>query len=447
MKHVIRPLLSVLLALTLAAVPMAVSPPSAFGAETNYDQQYELAIGLLQDLMNTGKLREAAQLFGELGAHKLSRYFAYYVDTVIQLQSDDAEAIGRCLDSLPYLAKNRAFTDQLAERQLPSCAALESYAKAKRLELDRRYAEAQAIYESLEILDAIDRTIALIPLVREEQAEAARKAAEEAAAEAARRAAEEAERAEAERQAAEEAARAEAERQAAEEAARQEAERRAAEEAAAVRLPESVRVGDIIAFGRYEQDCNAENGPEPIEWLVLDTNGITCLVLSLYGLDSFYEKGPYSSYRRVDRNWLNGTFLTSAFTDGEQRMILETLVDNGADQGVPGWSTSWQGSVKERLFLLSYAQATSYLGVSVDRSVKQARAGTTAYASLRGIRTDSQYTTNNGSPACAWWLRSPGRVEGYTAFVKAEGTVGYYTEAPQTIAVRPAMRINLAAGK
>ncbi len=68
---------------------------------------------------------------------------------------------------------------------------------------------------------------------REQEAEAARKAAEEAAkAEAARKAAEEAAKAEAARKAAEEAAKAEATRKAAEEAAKAEAARKAAEEAA-----------------------------------------------------------------------------------------------------------------------------------------------------------------------------------------------------------------------
>ena len=29
-------------------------------------------------------------------------------------------------------------------------------------------------------------------------------------------------------------------------------------------------IGDILTFGRYEQDDNEENGPEEIEWIVLD---------------------------------------------------------------------------------------------------------------------------------------------------------------------------------
>ena len=35
----------------------------------------------------------------------------------------------------------------------------------------------------------------------------------------------------------------------------------------------TVRPGDIIVFGSYEQDNDEENGEEGIQWLVLDTEG------------------------------------------------------------------------------------------------------------------------------------------------------------------------------
>lgn len=40
-----------------------------------------------------------------------------------------------------------------------------------------------------------------------------------------------------------------------------------------------------VTFGRYEQDNNLGNGPEPIEWIVLDSNNGEVLLLSKYGLD------------------------------------------------------------------------------------------------------------------------------------------------------------------
>ena len=33
--------------------------------------------------------------------------------------------------------------------------------------------------------------------------------------------------------------------------------------------------GNIVTLGRYEQDNNAGNGPEPIEWIILDMSDTT----------------------------------------------------------------------------------------------------------------------------------------------------------------------------
>ena len=48
----------------------------------------------------------------------------------------------------------------------------------------------------------------------------------------------------------------------------------------------TVRIGDIVTFGRYEQDNNLDNGPEEIDWIVLDIQGDKALLLSKYGLDA-----------------------------------------------------------------------------------------------------------------------------------------------------------------
>ena len=40
-----------------------------------------------------------------------------------------------------------------------------------------------------------------------------------------------------------------------------------------VRAEQPPETGSIVTFGRYEQDGNEENGPEPIEWTVLDVDG------------------------------------------------------------------------------------------------------------------------------------------------------------------------------
>ncbi len=440
MKHSLRPFLSVLLALMLAALPMAVSPLTALATGANYTQQYELALGLLSDLLNTDNLREAARLFRELGSHSLSMYYAYYTDAVLRLQEDDTAAVGEGLDTLGLLEMNEVFTANLAERGMPSCADLRQYGEARLLELGQSYTEAQTKFASLSILDSIGRAVRLSPLAWQEQREAAELA------EAERKAAEEAARQEAERQAAEEAARQETERKAAEEAARQEAERRAAEEAARQEAMQQIAVGNTITFGRYEQDNDLSNGPEPIEWQVLDVQDDRALLLSRYGLDAkpYYEQYADMTWENCSlRHWLNEDFINAAFTAQEQKGILTTAVDNSRNQGY--WDTNGGNNTEDQIFLLSVAEANRYLGVTKDDSDNlKSRTSPTAYARQQGaFIAYNEYNTVEGSPAGWWWLRSPGTSQYCATFVYSDGSLGSPYVDNSGGCVRPAMWISL----
>ena len=44
--------------------------------------------------------------------------------------------------------------------------------------------------------------------------------------------------------------------------------------------------GDEVIFGRYEQDGDMANGPEPVIWIVLGSVGDSYLLLSKYALDA-----------------------------------------------------------------------------------------------------------------------------------------------------------------
>ena len=92
----------------------------------------------------------------------------------------------------------------------------------------------------------------------------------------------------------------------------------------------TVRVGDVIYLGKYEQDNNTQNGKEIIEWLVIKKSDGGFLVVSKYALDCL-------QYHNADRNkgvkwencslrgWLNNDFLNKAFDEDEKKII-----DNGA---------------------------------------------------------------------------------------------------------------------
>ena len=78
----------------------------------------------------------------------------------------------------------------------------------------------------------------------------------------------------------------------------------------AVITPVSLAAGDTLNFGSYEQDNNASNGPEAIEWIVLDTDGDSALLLSKAGLEvKPYHEGSLPAGLTWEscslRSWLN----------------------------------------------------------------------------------------------------------------------------------------------
>ncbi len=200
--------------------------------------------------------------------------------------------------------------------------------------------------------------------------------------------------------------------------------------------PVPVKVGEYITFGHYEQDNNTGNGKEPIEWLVLKVSGNQALVISRYGLDA----QPYNfGNKNVTwetcslRTWLNGEFLNNAFTTREQTAIIMTTADNSAGQGYSEWNTDGGNDTKDRIFLLSYAEAWSYFG---SDSVRQSEA--TRYAEGRGA-----YTSGG---KCWWWLRSPGFHQRLAARVYTDGSLNSHGVFIDSGCVRPALWINPDSG-
>ena len=210
-------------------------------------------------------------------------------------------------------------------------------------------------------------------------------------------------------------------------------------------------VGGYVTFGSYKQDNNTGNGPEPIEWLVLDYDAANqrVLLLSRYGLDA----KPYNNNQWVAvtwetctlRTWLNGLFLNKAFTAQEQGGILLTNVDNSKSQCYSGWSTSDGNNTQDKVFLLSYAEANKYLGVTYDNSNNtKSRVAPTAYALKRGAWTSSSNKTADGTAAGWWWLRSPGSNQFfYAAYVFSDGSLNSNSIHYGDGCVRPALWINL----
>ena len=177
-----------------------------------------------------------------------------------------------------------------------------------------------------------------------------------------------------------------------------------------------------IKFGRYPQASKNENAP--IEWLVLENAGSKALLISKYALDcqQYHTSRIFGTWKTCTlRKWLNGTFISNAFSHEEQAMILSTTTESA--------------DTKDRVFLLSRHEAREYFSSDSTRQCQG-----TAYCYAQGA-----YKTGNGN--CKWWLRSP-VYSGWTAYVYDGSLEDYNGEYSccvdcDVIAVRPALWIDL----
>ncbi len=192
-------------------------------------------------------------------------------------------------------------------------------------------------------------------------------------------------------------------------------------------------VGSYVAFGSYEQDNDAENGSEAIEWLVLAKEDNRLLLISKYALECkpYNENQTDVTWEKCTlRQWLNDEFMKEAFSSEELSLILKTKVS--ADKN-PTYDTDAGNPTEDCLFLLSISEANKYFDSNTARQCEP-----TAYTIKQG-----GYKNNDGY--CWWWLRSPGYASDDAAVVNYGGSVIYagYDVDYDLYCVRPAMWINL----
>ena len=173
------------------------------------------------------------------------------------------------------------------------------------------------------------------------------------------------------------------------------------------------RPGDVITFGKFEQDNKESNGKEDIEWIILAREGSKALVISRCALAC----KPYNT-KKTDvtwetcslRKWLNKDFYESAFDEEDKGYIIKT--DVPADKN-PEYETSQGKPTKDNVFLLSIAEFNKY------------------FPSEKNVMCD-------GTPSCqaqdktrncttfVWWLRTTGYSKRHAACVL------YYADGPVT---------------
>lgn len=196
--------------------------------------------------------------------------------------------------------------------------------------------------------------------------------------------------------------------------------------------------GDVIEFGRYEQNGDLKNGPEPIQWQVLAVEDGKALVISRFGLDSRAYNEEYTAITWKNcslRKWLNEEFLAAAFSEEEQKFIsLSHIVNHdNPSSGKPGGNDT-----EDKLFLLSIEEAETYFASDDDR-----RCWTTSYVMAREPKMP-----RDADGCCWWWLRSPGGMPQYAVDVMPDGEIRTISGANVDViwrTVRPAFWIDLTS--
>ena len=166
--------------------------------------------------------------------------------------------------------------------------------------------------------------------------------------------------------------------------------------------------------------------------------------------------GKYESGYALDETFKDIGFLQTAFTKEEQKLIVETLVDNSEESTNPATNSStFNGGLNqnacvdtaEKIFLLSLQEATTlgYGFADYNVSLNEAKGITTStrtrkptsYATAMGASSDKGFGP--------WWLRSPS-YSGETSMrsVSNIGSGNHSTSVAKTgVGVVPALYIKL----
>lgn len=186
---------------------------------------------------------------------------------------------------------------------------------------------------------------------------------------------------------------------------------------------------------------------KPIKWRVLQNDGKTLFIAADRGLDcedfnKFSDDFIWEGCRL--RNWLNGSFYTTAFSSEEQNAIVEQNIVNDDN---PKYGTEGGNNTTDRVYLLSIGEAMdSAYGFCEDYNIRSAsrRLQVSDYARARGswLSTDSDYAGN-----CWWLLRTPGSKTDNSMVVTEYGSAstGGYNKFYSEFTVAPALHINLSS--
>ena len=184
---------------------------------------------------------------------------------------------------------------------------------------------------------------------------------------------------------------------------------------------------------------------EPIVWKILETSNNTYTLLSTVLLDAHRYDDASNNYANSEiREWLNSTFLNSAFKL-DSSLIETTNVDNSASTTNSSSNSYACSNTNDKIYLLSYQDyLKSSYGFSTSTSSTTTReCKTTDYARANGAyyNNSSSYLYNG-----YYWTRSPFSYYSNDASgVSSDGYLGsYYLDVYRTgYSVRPSLQIKV----
>ena len=202
-------------------------------------------------------------------------------------------------------------------------------------------------------------------------------------------------------------------------------------------MPEpELAVGATLFFGAYEQDKNWENGREPLEWIVLESDASSALLITKYCLASSNYRNSASMETcgwdmSTIRQILNSDFYNRVFSSGERSKILSVT---HYPEGNPVTKENPGETVEDKVFVLSASEAERLLPEATDRVAES-----TPFARSFSLITENY--PSSGKYA-AWWLRNPSH-DTVGSFVNGKGEFVYDWDstALYSVCIRPCIRI------
>lgn len=184
-------------------------------------------------------------------------------------------------------------------------------------------------------------------------------------------------------------------------------------------------VGDVVLFGKYEQNGNVDDGDEPIEWVVLEEDKDSLLLISRCCLDCKPFNETREKVKWADsslRAWLNGDFYDTAFSKQEKAGLIQNeYLSEVYDSAF----------ITDNVFILSSLEAKQYYEYDSWRTCSA-----TEYAISNGARVENGFAW--------WWLRTAALDNPNAEYVYFNGTIkdiGFAVDY-DAVAVRPVIRVS-----